>query len=64
MLSKQPGGWGIAAAAFGGNSGGSLNGLADPLIVVPSTVTARIQEMHILLGHVLCAEIEDRLGII
>ena len=55
---------GIAAAAFGGNSGGGLNGIADPLIVVPSTVTARIQEMHILLGHVLCAEIEERLGII
>jgi D-sedoheptulose 7-phosphate isomerase len=55
---------GIAAAAFGGNAGGGLNGIADPLIVVPSTVTARIQEMHILLGHVLCAEIEERLGII
>jgi D-sedoheptulose 7-phosphate isomerase len=55
---------GIAAAAFGGNSGGGLKGIADPLIVVPSTVTARIQEMHILLAHVLCAEIEERLGII
>lgn len=54
----------IAATAFCGNSGGALNGLADPLVVVPSTVTARIQEMHILLGHVLCAEIEDRLGIL
>ncbi len=54
----------IAAAAFGGNSGGALNGLADPLVVVPSTVTARIQEMHILLGHVLCTEIEERLGIL
>jgi D-sedoheptulose 7-phosphate isomerase len=55
---------GIAAAAFSGNSGGGLNGVADPLIVVPSSVTARIQEMHILLGHVLCAEIEERLGIV
>jgi D-sedoheptulose 7-phosphate isomerase len=55
---------GITAAAFGGNSGGGLNGIADPLIMVPSTDTARIQEMHILLGHVLCAEIEERLGII
>ena len=53
-----------AAAAFGGNAGGRLNGIADPLIVVPSTVTARIQEMHSLLGHILCAEIEERLGII
>lgn len=55
---------GIAAAAFAGNSGGGLTGIADPLIVVPSTITARIQEMHILLGHVLCAEIEERLGIV
>ncbi len=54
---------GITAAAFGGNTGGELTGLADPLVVVPSSVTARIQEMHILLGHVLCTEIEDRLGL-
>ena len=53
----------IAAAAFSGRDGGELKGLADPLIVVPSQDTARIQEMHILLGHILCAEIEERLGL-
>ena len=31
--------------------------------VIPSNDTARIQEMHILLGHILCAEIETRLGL-
>jgi D-sedoheptulose 7-phosphate isomerase len=54
---------GITAAAFAGKDGGKLRGLADPLIVVPCDETARIQEMHILLGHILCAEIEARLGI-
>ncbi len=54
---------GITAAAFSGKGGGKLNGIAHPLIVVPSDETARIQEMHILLGHILCAEIENRLGL-
>ena len=53
----------MIAAAFAGHDGGRLRGIADPLIVVPSDETARIQEMHILLGHVLCAEIEHRLGL-
>jgi D-sedoheptulose 7-phosphate isomerase len=54
---------GMIAAAFAGKDGGRLRGIADPLIVVPSHETARIQEMHILLGHILCAEIEQRLGL-
>ena len=35
----------------------------DALIVVPSAVTARIQEMHITIGHVLCKALEQRLGL-
>ena len=54
---------GLTAAAFAGNCGGKLCGIADPLIVVPSKETARIQEMHILLGHILCAEVEHQLGL-
>jgi D-sedoheptulose 7-phosphate isomerase len=54
---------GLTAAAFAGNGGGRLHGVADPLLVVPSAETARIQEMHTLLGHILCAEIEARLGL-
>ena len=53
----------ITAAAFTGGTGGKLKELADPLLLVPSRTTARIQEMHGLLGHILCAEIEDRLGL-
>ena len=54
---------GLTPAAFSGNSGGKLPGIADPLILVPSEETARIQEMHILLGHILCAEVEHQLGL-
>ena len=54
---------GIVAAALGGKGGGGLHGLADPLLVVPSDTTARIQEMHIMLGQMLCGAIEFELGV-
>jgi D-sedoheptulose 7-phosphate isomerase len=41
-----------------GNTGGAMRDIANPLLVVPSNKTPRIQEMHILLGHLLCAAIE------
>ncbi len=50
---------GAIAAGLSGRDGGAMAGRADPLIVVPSSVTARIQEMHILLGHMLCEAIEQ-----
>ena len=55
---------GLTAAALGGHDGGQLKGLADPLLVVPSRTTARIQEMHILLGQMLCGALERELGLI
>lgn len=54
---------GIITAALGGKGGGDLPGLADPLLIVPSQTTARIQEMHIMLGQMLCGAIEVRLGL-
>ena len=48
-------------AGFTGEGGGALKGLVDPLIAVPSRTTARIQEMHILIGHALCAAVEREL---
>jgi D-sedoheptulose 7-phosphate isomerase len=54
---------GIAAAGLGGGDGGAMAGLAQPLILVPSTVTARIQELHITLGQMLCAGLEAELGL-
>jgi D-sedoheptulose 7-phosphate isomerase len=52
---------GIAAAAFTGCGGGKLPGLADPLLIVPARETARIQEMHVLLGHIFCTCLEREL---
>jgi D-sedoheptulose 7-phosphate isomerase len=55
---------GIVAAGFGGGDGGAMKGLADPLLLVPSPTTARIQEMHILLGQMLCGALEIELGLV
>ena len=55
---------GIVAAALAGHDGGALRGLADPLLIVPSRTTARIQEMHILLGQMLCGALERKLGLV
>ncbi|MHB1952022.1 MAG: SIS domain-containing protein [Acidiferrobacteraceae bacterium] len=49
---------GLVTAALTGKGGGALPGLADILLIVPSDSTARIQEMHILLGHALCQTLE------
>jgi D-sedoheptulose 7-phosphate isomerase len=54
---------GLVAAAFAGNDGGLLKGVADPLLIVPSATTARIQEMHIMLGQMLCGALEIELGL-
>jgi D-sedoheptulose 7-phosphate isomerase len=43
-----------------GNSGGKMNEICDVNIVIPSNVTARIQEMHILIGHIFCAYIDNK----
>ncbi|HZB89887.1 MAG TPA: SIS domain-containing protein [Stellaceae bacterium] len=55
---------GLTAAALGGKGGGKLHGVADPLLVVPSDTTARIQEMHILLGQMMCGALEQELGLV
>ena len=53
----------IVTAALTGKDGGDLPGLADHVLVVPSHTTARIQEMHITLGQMLCGAIEIELGL-
>lgn len=55
---------GIVPAAFGGKDGGKLVGIAHPLIIVPSDTTARIQEMHIMIGQMLCGALEVELGLL
>jgi len=44
-----------------GGEGGNLKKLVDLSLVIPSSNTARIQECHILIGHVLCDILETEL---
>ncbi|WP_250632344.1 D-sedoheptulose 7-phosphate isomerase [Rhodoflexus caldus] len=50
---------GCQTLALTGKDGGKASQTADLNIVVPSQVTARIQEMHILIGHILCAAVDE-----
>jgi D-sedoheptulose 7-phosphate isomerase len=49
---------GLVTTGLGGGDGGELSAVCDHVIVVPSAVTARIQEIHLLVGHMLCADLE------
>jgi D-sedoheptulose 7-phosphate isomerase len=50
---------GIAAVAFTGCTGGTLKAVADHCISVPSNETPRIQECHILIGHIISELVEQ-----
>ena len=53
---------GLVTVALLGRDGGRTKGTADHEIIVASTVTARIQEAHGLLIHLICEETERLLG--
>lgn len=55
---------GMETAALGGKDGGRLRDFASVVLVVPSQTTARIQEMHITLGQMLCGALERELGLV
>jgi len=61
---RQAKAMGLHTVGLAGGSGGRMAELCDALISVPSDVTARIQEMHILVGHILCKTLERRLGLV
>ncbi|MGL1935628.1 MAG: D-sedoheptulose 7-phosphate isomerase [Fibrobacterales bacterium] len=52
---------GAHCAALTGRDGGAMVDLCEVSVVVPSEVTARIQECHILIGHILCGAVEEQL---
>jgi D-sedoheptulose 7-phosphate isomerase len=54
---------GARTIGLAGGTGGRMGPLSDVLLTVPSTVTARIQELHILIGHMWCKALEQRLGL-
>ena len=51
---------GMITIAFTGAGGGTLKALSDYLINVPSNDTPRIQESHIMLGHIVCQLVEEQ----
>ncbi len=52
---------GLQTIGFTGESGGKMVDVSDYLIAVPSTDTPRIQESHILIGHIICELVETAL---
>ena len=55
MAKKQ----GMVTVGMTGKSGGKMNDCCDIMLRVPSTDTPRIQESHILIGHIICQLIEE-----
>ncbi|MDD2962992.1 MAG: D-sedoheptulose 7-phosphate isomerase [Bacteroidales bacterium] len=51
----------IITVALTGETGGAMRQTADILINIPSTDTPRIQEAHILIGHIICQLIEEQM---
>ncbi len=51
---------GVLTIGMTGESGGKLKELSDHLLNVPSTDTPRIQESHILIGHIICQLVEEQ----
>ena len=52
---------GVVTVGFTGASGGKMKSLSDFLINIPSTTTPRIQESHILVGHIICELVEENI---
>jgi D-sedoheptulose 7-phosphate isomerase len=52
---------GCVTVGFGGGDGGGLPGVCRHLLLVPARSTPRIQEIHILAGHIICQLVEDAL---
>ena len=54
----------VITAGFSGRDGGKMDDVCDILLIVPSNTTARIQEMHITLGQMLCGALEQKLELV
>ena len=54
----------LVTVGLSGRNGGDMPAICDHMLIVPSDITSRIQEMHILLGHMLCGALEQKLGLV
>jgi D-sedoheptulose 7-phosphate isomerase len=61
---RQARSMGLSTVGLGGATGGEMPGLCDACVLVPSSVTARIQEMHIMIAHMWCKSLELRLALV
>ena len=52
---------GLITIGFSGNDGGAMQNLCKYNLIIPSDNTARIQESHILVGHIICKLIEQKM---
>jgi D-sedoheptulose 7-phosphate isomerase len=52
---------GMFVAGFTGQNGAAMAALADTCIMVPSTITARIQEGYMMLAHIMCELVEEEI---
>ena len=52
---------GCGTLGLSGRDGGEMNSLCDINLIVPSDDTPRIQEIHILVGHILSQGVDDTL---
>lgn len=51
---------GMITVGFTGDSGGKMRSVCDHLVNIPSTDTPRIQESHIMAGHIICQLVEEK----
>ena len=52
---------GMVTTGFTGESGGKMKDICKYLVAVPSVDTPRIQESHILIGHIICEIVEKEI---
>jgi D-sedoheptulose 7-phosphate isomerase len=60
---KQASSMKLKTVGFLGRDGGDLKDFCDHTIIIPSNSTARIQEMHIMIGHIICELVEQELNL-
>ena len=58
---KAANGLGMATIGLTGSTGGKMMGMCEILITVPSADTPRIQEAHVMIGHIICGLVEEDL---
>ncbi|MDP4268014.1 MAG: SIS domain-containing protein, partial [Bacteroidota bacterium] len=58
---KEANSIGMITVGFTGKDGGKMNDICKYLIRIPSNITPRIQENHIMIGHIICELVENEI---